>query len=313
MFRKYHSIENSYRDKFLQYSLDQYPELQNAVYIITEKVDGSCIQLVFEPNKVRKVASRNRVLKEGEDFFGILDVLKTEAIFDFSRRLDAFADKTNQTINLYGELYGPGIQRRVDYGSERSIAFFDVAINGDLLPAGLFLQFMDLHAYGQFTVPVLGVISGLQSALEFDVNLLSELKKVEGNIIEGVVIKPRDKVYRMHCGSIFYLKKKGERFAEKEQRVKVPRQQKEYRPEVIQMHEAFLGLINDNRLKSIFSKEGEIQEPKQIGKYIKLIIEDAKEEFWKDNTEELVPFNKDELKFVFNVGNIVVGLLKEYL
>jgi type I restriction enzyme S subunit len=39
--------------------------------------------------------------------------------------------------------------------------------------------------------------------------------------------------------------------------------------------------VNDNRLKSVFSKEGEIQTDKQIGAYIKWLMEDAKED-WED-------------------------------
>jgi Rnl2 family RNA ligase len=278
-------------------------------------VHNSNIQLIFEPGKVWRVASRNRVLGEEEDFFDVWNVLHCDWVLEFVSALSIFSNKTRQTINLYGELCGPGIQRRVDYGSERQILFFDVAINGGLLPAGLFSQFMNLHGYSEFAVPVLDIVQGLQAALDYDVDRCSCIQNIEGNTMEGVVIKPRDKVYKLHCGSTFLLKKKNEKFAEREKKVKVPRVQKEHREEVVQMHEAFLGLINDNRLKSVFSKEGEIEEPRQIGKYIKLVMEDAKKDFFDscDVEKATAAFNKDELKFIFNVGNAIVGLLKEYL
>ena len=39
------------------------------------------------------------------------------------------------------------------------------------------------------------------------------------------------------------------------------------------------GYINENRLADLFSKYGEIQSNAEIGKYIKLMLEDAKEDF----------------------------------
>jgi Rnl2 family RNA ligase len=318
-FKKYPSIENSYRDKFVQYMLDQYPELCDAVYIVTEKIDGSNIQLIFEPSKPVQVASRNRVLTPGEDFFGVWDVLQDVELAALINTLTLFVDKTHQTINLYGELFGPGIQRRIDYGDKRRLLFFDAAINEELIPQGEFVQFMSLHGFPNLMVPIVTVINTLQAALDWSVEDSVTRVNPDGHSVqekrcmEGVVIKPRDKVYRSHTGSTFYLKKKGEKFGEKEQKVKVPREQKEYREEVIQMYETFFGLINENRIKSVFSKHGEIEEPRQIGDYIKLVMADAKEEFLKDYEDELAPFNKDELKYVFNVGNMIVGLLKEYL
>ena len=64
-----------------------------------------------------------------------------------------------------------------------------------------------------------------------------------------------------------------------------------------------------------FSKHGEIQTPKDIGKYIKLILEDAKEDFLKDyNINELViDLDKNKEKAIFNVGSRIVNLLKSKL
>lgn len=64
----------------------------------------------------------------------------------------------------------------------------------------------------------------------------------------------------------------------------------------------------ENRVLSIFSKHGPIQEMKQLGDYIKWIIQDAQEDFMKDNSN--IELTDKELKQVFKVGADVVKLLK---
>lgn len=43
-FQKWPSIENTYQDKNLEYWLNQYPELSDVDYVITEKLHGSNFQ-----------------------------------------------------------------------------------------------------------------------------------------------------------------------------------------------------------------------------------------------------------------------------
>jgi small nuclear ribonucleoprotein (snRNP)-like protein len=47
---------------------------------------------------------------------------------------------------------------------------------------------------------------------------------------------------------------------------------------------------------------------KDFGKYINLVLDDAKEDFLKDN--ELPELDKKEIKLLFNVGSTVDLLLK---
>ena len=73
----------------------------------------------------------------------------------------------------------------------------------------------------------------------------------------------------------------------------------------------FLTYINENRLESVFSKYGVIEKPQQIGEYIRYMLEDAKEDFLKDNDVSVL--HKETLKEIFNAGHNIMKLLKEKL
>ena len=69
--------------------------------------------------------------------------------------------------------------------------------------------------------------------------------------------------------------------------------------------------MTENRLINIFSQHGEIQDKKEIGEYIRLLIEDAKKDFLKD--VDLPVLDKNERKQVFNAGSKPFQLLQKYL
>ena len=160
-------------------------------------------------------------------------------------------------------------------------------------------------------VPRVGDVNCLYDALMFDVNRTTSLSdtEVEGNFAEGVVIRPYIKDYVSRGGSTFILKKKHPKFAEKN----AEKKPKVIREDLAKLNLEFRGYINKNRIESVFSKEGEIEDIKQIGKYIKLALADAREDFVKDYEDEIAELDKGELKKVFNVGGVIANLLKEYL
>jgi hypothetical protein len=95
---------------------------------------------------------------------------------------------TSEGIIIYGEIYGPGIQKNYDYGlKEIEYAGFDVTINGEYQPTSRSYVIHD--NLGLSYVPV----------LEFNVwseDLLTKytFDKIEGTKVphEGVVIKATD-------------------------------------------------------------------------------------------------------------------------
>lgn len=308
MFLRWPSIENSYREKFIRKAVEEFPELASCEYEVTEKLHGTNVQFYFEPGQEMRVASRNRYLKPGSKFYDIWDILpKYQRMWD---KLQDYSDRYNISFRLFGELYGRGVQKGVDYRPGKKIAFFGIIIDGALAPPHWLRTFAAIAGVKGTLVPRVKLIKGLGAALEVDTNFPSIVNPIEGNICEGVVIQPYTKVYRLSSGSTFMLKKKNEAFKEKQRARKPPAP---VDSEVMRLHIFFGDYITENRLQSVFSKEGPIEEPKQIGEYIRLVIADAVEDFVKDHGAAWNAMNKRQRGQVTKVGAAVAKMLQGYL
>ena len=304
MFKKYSSIENSYRQKHIEKVLSWYPEVANMKYSIREKIDGSNLQLYFEPGAQMKVGKRSKFLDEGENFFEVWDTLNK--YIEETSILQNIADTNGCTIRVFGEIYGQGVQKRVKYGEEKYYAIFDIELDGALVTQEELETFCGDHKLDHLLVPLLGYADSLVEALQFNVDFDSKVLGIENNPSEGVVIKPYDKEIVLGNGSRFILKKKSDAFSDK-MSIKPGSKKAEEASHVIQAKAVFQGYINENRIKDLFSKHGELEDMSQFGQYIKLTIEDAKEDFLKDfDTSHL---DEKELKNVFKSGGKQAALL----
>lgn len=305
-FKKWHSIENTYRQKHIDFFLDEYPGLESETYVILEKLHGSSFQWFFQPGESVKAGSRNRYLDASGSFQGasIAQLIDDNAsvIAHFQRWSDA--DACN--IRLFSELIGKGIGKGVDYGSEKRVRYFGIMIDDKLLP----FKETRTHVPVKDIVPIVAIVGSLQEALDFDIEFDSRILEKSDNICEGVVIQPYERVYCDRYGtSPFILKKKNDKFKEKENAPKI----RIIDSDVERLNAEFLLYITDNRLQSVFSKHGEIDNPRQIGEYIKLILADAKEDFVKDFQDGIDALGKARQKQVFNVGSTIANMLKSYL
>lgn len=309
-FKKYPSIENSYREKFINGFLTLHPELLTVEYIITEKIHGANFQICFESNQPWRYGKRTAFLKEDEKFYDAWNVVgQYESIF---RNIQGWIDvgKIQSPARLFGELCGPGIQKGVSYGKEKQVRFFDMMIGDQLLAPFDFRIVAIAGGFRSFLVPEVTRVQGLQAALDYDVELDSLLSPTGGNICEGVVIAPLAKAYYDTRGRRFCLKKKNERFTEK---IKAAKPVRPADPVITRLNLGFRAYITDNRLQSVFSQHGEIEEPSQIGPYIKFVLSDAKEAFLKDFGDEVAALPKSDQRKVFNVGSMIALMLKKYL
>lgn len=309
MFKKYNSIENHYRQKYIINSISQHPEIETARYSITEKIDGANIQFFFKKGQEMKVGKRSSFLSLEDSFFDIWSVItKNKDVLD---RFQSFTDEADYELRVFGELYGPGINGRVDYGGQKNFLFFDIELDGRMVPQKQFEEIMSMLNIEGMMVPQLGYADGIQEALKAACEFNSHVLENQNNPAEGVVIKPYEKEFIMGNGSRFIIKKKSDKFKEKESGTKTA--VKADLPEsVVSLMLEFRGYVNRNRLLGIFSKYGEIKEPKQIGEYLQYLIKDAKEDFLKDH--ELPDTIDSKLqKKIFNVGGHGVNLLKEFL
>jgi len=308
MFKKYNSIENSYRAKHILKALEWYPELKDCKYSIREKIDGSNLQLYFAPGQPMKVGKRSAFLSEGENFFDVWNTLKK-----YQKEIDAIQTEVENSglpVRIFGELYGTGIQKRVDYGPDKYLAFFDVEVDGEMWSQHGFERLMEELGITNLA-PLLGYANNLEEALGFNVDFDSKILGKENNPSEGIVIKPYYKDYKMGNGSRFLLKKKADSFAEK-MNVKPGKKVQEEAARVIKAKSEFVSYINENRLQGIFSKHGEIQDMDQFGRYIQLLLADAKEDFLKDY--DVVELSEKELKNVFKSGGkYAANLIKAHV
>jgi hypothetical protein len=61
-------------------------------------------------------------------------------------------------------------------------------------------------------------------------------------------------------------------------------------------------------LQNVFSHHGPIESPKQIGQYIRYMLEDAQGDFLKEH--DVAELDKGQLKNVYNVGSMIANMLK---
>lgn len=295
-FVKYPKMMNHYHNKQINEHLKYNPGCKDASYIAQIKYDGSNISFIFTPYEEMRIAKRSGLLGKYDNFNGVLDIIdQYQEILDYFQH---YADKNNVEIQVYGEVFGKGIQNRINYGPDKYIKFYDIREDGVLLDMSDIEDFFDWDFLKQYWVETYGQLYTLDEALELEVP-----EEHEGLVIKQYMRNVPERLLR--------FKKKNPKFEEK-MKQKKPKKQKETDPEVERLKELFLPYINENRVKSVFSKEGEIQRPEQIGQYIKLVMEDAKEDFELEN--ELSNTDRGKMNDVFKTANReVVKILQQYL
>lgn len=297
---KYPSIENTYQTKVMSHWLEEFPNLKEERFIVTEKLHGANFQILFSPEDPMRYFSRNRELFSGDKFYGYQNIINADLISFFQQ----YSTGNKEEVAIFGELIGPGIMKGVNYGPEKSFRIFDIYLDGEVIPFGEYVNKGLLTMVSKYMVPVISHDASYEDAFNIDVEtILSSIVTISGNIAEGVVIKPRNKVYKSRRGSTFIWKKKNSKFKEKAE------QKKEYVQDPLNAE--FLKYINENRVLSVFSKHGEIETPQDIGKYVKLVTEDAFGDFIKDFSEEYE--QHENKRGVINASKNIVSILKKYL
>lgn len=318
MFHKYSSIENIWYQKEIDWWLEMFPHLKDAEYILTEKIDGCNTSIVIEPDGCYYLAGRSGIINPKENFYNFNFIVERKYI-DVINTFIEYAIEWNSSLNIYGEFFGTGIQNRIAYSDGKHLLFFDIAINDRFLSPESMIEFLNNLNLSYMTIPDYGIVKGLDNALAFDVEDLES--NICDDFTEGIVIKPYKGAYFVpysedtpttKLGRLFYLKKKGSKF--KENSGKKKRINKKPIDERLKaLNEAFREYFNKNRVLSVFSKHGEIQRKEQIGDYIKLILNDMREDFDKDYHDELQGWKKKELKYVYNISKDILKYLYDYL
>lgn len=265
-FNKYTSTENSYRLKYIAI-LHQYGYV-NVPWVASEKIDGANFSFISD-GKTVAVASRNQLVNGG--FYNCQEVIDRYSDKVLYLKQIHFSDA--KQIQIYGELYGQGIQGKVNYGPGKEYMAFEIQVDGVVVDtdkaAGL------LTLVGIPTAPSFGVWASLDEALE----LSNEFKSVvypdapDENVAEGLVLKPVKAVY-LGCGGRVILKNKNPAFAEKKKKKKTSTPNP-----WIDIADQY---VTQNRLDAVLSKEGEIK-PSDFGRVIRLMSNDVIDAMIKDD------------------------------
>ena len=304
-FRKYPSIENHYYTGEIEKWVAYNPELMDCMYSLQEKLHGANIQLHFEDG-VMSVGKRTTMLLPGDKFYDIWNALeKIKSVTDWL----ALLSTGSQSFTLYGELFGSSIGKGVNYGREQQIRFFDLRHEGEMVSALEFLKFAHRNLPNELIVPVIATVTGIDEVLAYDENFLTTINPVEGNWAEGFVAKPLSNVFTSPQGAVFMIKKKAESFTEKQK----AKREVILDSDVAKLHAVMVSLANENRMLSIFSKEGKIESPKQIGDYIKAFVADCREELMKLHGELFDSLDGAQQKNVCRIGHLAVPILKKHL
>ena len=281
---KYASIVNS-SERVVASLWNQYKTID---FIVQHKYDGANFQIIF--NRVTraddgkediveiKYASRNMLLsveKDGERFFNFGQVIKKyQHQFDnISKYL--LLNRQYKQINLFGELYGNGVQKRVKYFEEagrKELIFFDVCFDGcfasqkelekwanemniplaETFMKGPFDKCQQFDVSARFTRTT---ITAVRSLREHDGELPVGISPAPSQI-EGVVLKPYDKVDNIneHLRP-YYIKIKQVGFEEINKKCKQDTAEKQQQAVTGVDLTKFELYLTSNRVKNVLSKQ----------------------------------------------------------
>lgn len=289
-FHKFPSMEDWTNKKARQGFLKvlSAPENKDVHLVVQEKVDGANIQLLFQPGQPMRVGRRNAWLQEGDNFFDIWTTL--DSYKDSLDRIQAHVDSTNVTWRLYGELYGPKVQRRIPYCEGQSdkptaqsrICLFDLRINDApfVTPADLADHLREAGVH-DLMVPPLYLLNpyALEDHMLYHATNPYYSKIACQQVAEGVIIRP----YNKNCDTLVngvmqrkMLKYRNPQFREMSN-ARIPK------PDMTPLQQSFQQYVNANRACSVVSKLGPPTKA-TIGKvYIPELKRDALEDFCKDH------------------------------
>jgi len=332
MFKKWADIENHYRSKYINKFFITYPDLYKETYHMTEKIDGANFSIILAPHEVVKFAKRSSILNHDDKFYDYKSVFfpNSESI-NYDKKVSIliksllydYASQNNCTVQLIGELFGKGIQKRIYYGEGKYWKWFATYVDGKLLSLKEELDLVNSIGFTweditDIRVPLIGTFKlSKDETFEERVNdinlkrnsLLTPTDYKEDNLLEGVVIRPWHDYYIGH--DKFIIKYKNEEFKDinkpKKKRSKV-----QVSKEIQNIIDTIIGYVSENRTQDLFSKQGEIEEPSQLGTYIKLYLKDVYNDFNKDFSLE--NFRKEDKKFINKkLTNKIVQELRKYL
>jgi len=189
---EYASIEIHYNTKQVNYCLEKAPHLRTSVFVIQQKLDGANLSLAFNEDDRLTLCTRHMELEEKQDFLEARVVLAQPRYMYLINKVREWKRNNKArvtTINMFGELYGGNIQKRIDYGLTcplgKELKFFDVYFDRVIQSQKVFYEWMAGLGLSEFCVEDWSNGSSFDEAL----NSLERCKSLVSHRIEGVVIQ----------------------------------------------------------------------------------------------------------------------------
>ena len=344
-FKKYPSITNSYEDEFIQKV--KLHNFADEPYCVTEKVHGTNTQLCYNcKDETFQIGKRTEFLLDGEKCYNVQDCLQDikEKLVEIANALNVALNivdgKVLETVTIYGEACGgtyphPDVkpdrkatkcQKGVWYCNSNAWLAFDIAykIEDDertyFLPAKDFFEFC--NEYDIPTVPLIAVCENLDVALKIPNDELSTVYKmfnlppIEGNIEEGIVIKPYNSDLWMGMSRVV-IKNKNEKFKEKSRIKKDNIQQMEELPENVKEAMAEIATYaTENRVINVLSHLGELSKSekiKMLGQIIGMVNKDAITDAEKDGVFNGIAEKAEQKRVTKYLNNKVADVVKKVI
>ena len=303
-FKKWYSFENHYNEKFITFFNHKNPDqIQNSEFQITEKLDGANFSIIFTPYESPVFCKRSGVIKE--KFFNYHRLFENEEYSNFIEKVQNAVDNMGEIkLQFIGELFGKGIQKRINYGNDIYWRWFGIyethpGVDTELVTLEKEIEYqrtiLSLNNYDIFSLktPIYRYSASYKDFQSFEVENLQSL--VCDDLAEGVCIRNWGETIQ-YGDDKFLLKKKSEKFVEDAGKIrKAPREVPEKITEYVELASTY---VNKNRTLSLFSKEGEIKEMKEFGKYMSLYSNDLFEDFDKNNNYILEELDKRDVKLI---------------
>lgn len=329
-FFKYNSMENTYRTDFID-KVRPYIKPDINQWYITEKIHGCNTQISYDGKKI-EIGKRTGLVQENENFYNAQKVLKPleDKIKRLYKRIMNYTCGFDKVI-IFGELFGGDykhpdvppcknatkVQKGVYYTPDNNFLAFDIAYTVDeniyYLSGEVFLAVTEELKIP--TVPVLATKLTLGEALEYKndgesvVYKMYNLPKIEGNIMEGVVIKNLLTDLWVGQHRVFF-KNKNEKFKEISHSGKKVVVQID--PKIQEVANKVLAYVTPQRVQNVMSHMGEVTY-EQIGEVLKNVTVDVFEDFEKENND-FNTLEKNEIKLVKKTVNPhIVKLVKNIL
>ncbi len=331
MFKKYNSIENAYRTKFLEKI--QWHGFWDVPYVVQEKVHGANLSYCTTDGLNFSAAKRMGMIPTDEAFHNyevILEAIKPQLIQIWRTLKNRYNDMRQMTI--FGELIGGQyphpdvakdakaqmVQKGIYYSPSNHFYAFDILLNQekylDVDEVNALFEANDLlYAHTLFEG---SIEECLKYPDEFDslVPKTLGLPELSPNKCEGVIIRPL-KTAHFNNGSRIILKNKNEKWSENKKFHKIIKEDEPLSEQVLKLQEAILTYVTVNRLNNVLSKIGPVAVDKSdLSKVIGLFTKDILMDFGKDYGSILKPLEKKEKKAITKtVAGVAAKLVRAEL